>query len=79
MPNQLEVEFHEAMLDIYRKAKSEARYNAQRFLQMVVDTAALKRQECLSIQEQYRMVIPLCMREDVWTLLLKRWYLFDDN
>ena len=37
MPNQPEIEFHEAMLDIYRKAKSEARYNAQRFLQMVVD------------------------------------------
>ena len=37
MPNQLENEFHEAMLNIYRKAKSEARYNAQRFLQMVVD------------------------------------------
>lgn len=37
MPNQLEIEFNEAMLDIYRKAKSEAKYNAQRFLQMVVD------------------------------------------
>lgn len=33
----VEVEFHEAMLNIYRVAKSEARYNAQRFLQMVVD------------------------------------------
>lgn len=37
MPEPLEIEFHEAMLDIYRRAKSEAKYNAQRFLQMVVD------------------------------------------
>jgi len=37
MPDQIEIEFNEAMLDIYRKAKSEAKYNAQRFLQMVVD------------------------------------------
>ena len=34
---ELENEFHEAMLNIYRIAKSEANYNAQRFLQMVVD------------------------------------------
>jgi hypothetical protein len=34
---KLENEFHEAMLNIYRVAKSEAKYNAQRFLQMVVD------------------------------------------
>lgn len=33
----LEIAFHEAMLNIYRTAKSEAKYNAQRFLQMVVD------------------------------------------
>ncbi len=37
MPEQLEIEFHEAMLNIYRRAKSEATYNAQRFLQMVVN------------------------------------------
>ncbi|MDY6868252.1 MAG: hypothetical protein SVT56_10160 [Chloroflexota bacterium] len=35
--SELENEFHEAMLNIYRVAKSEAHYNAQRFLQMVVD------------------------------------------
>ena len=34
---ELENEFNEAMLNIYRIAKSEAKYNAQRFLQMVVD------------------------------------------
>jgi len=37
MPEQQDIEFHEAMLNIYRQAKSEAKYNAQRFLQMVVD------------------------------------------
>ena len=37
MSEPLEIEFHEAMLNIYRKAKSEAKYNAVRFLQMVVD------------------------------------------
>ena len=35
--SNLEIAFHEAMLNIYRAAKSEAKYNAQRFLQMVVD------------------------------------------
>lgn len=37
MENSLEFQFNEAMLDIYRKAKSEAKYNAIRFLQMVTD------------------------------------------
>lgn len=34
---ELEIDFNEAMLNIYRVAKSEAGYNAQRFLQMVID------------------------------------------
>lgn len=42
MPDPLEIEFHEAMLEIYRRAKSEAKYNAQRFLQMVVDQGGVK-------------------------------------
>lgn len=42
MPEQLDIEFHEAMLNIYRCAKSEANYNAQRFLQMVVDHGGLE-------------------------------------
>ena len=29
MPNQLEIEFHEAMLNIYRKAENETGYSAQ--------------------------------------------------
>jgi hypothetical protein len=35
MPTELESRFHEAMLDIYRHARSDASYNATRFLQMV--------------------------------------------
>ena len=31
----LEREFHNAMVDIYRQAKTECRYNASRFLQMI--------------------------------------------
>lgn len=32
---ELEQQFHEAMLEIYRRAKVEAGYNASRFLQLV--------------------------------------------
>lgn len=42
MPSQLETQFHESMINIYRAAKSEAQYNAQRFLQMVVDHGGLE-------------------------------------
>ncbi len=42
MSQPLEIEFHEAMMNIYRKAKSEAKYNAVRFLQMVVDRGGLE-------------------------------------
>lgn len=42
MPSQLEVDFNEAMLEIYRKAKSEAKYNAIRFLQMVTDHGGIE-------------------------------------
>ncbi len=37
----LERQFTEAMFNIYRKAKSEARYNATIFLQMVTDNGGL--------------------------------------
>jgi len=36
MPD-LEAQFTEAMFDIYRRAKSEAKYNATIFLQMITD------------------------------------------
>jgi hypothetical protein len=35
-------EFHEAMLDIYRRAKSEAGYNATRYLTMVSEQGGLE-------------------------------------
>src|SRR5437762_1260100 len=37
MPTEAERNFHEAMLGIYRRAKAEAGYNANRFLGMVVE------------------------------------------
>jgi hypothetical protein len=42
MTNPIELQFHEAMLDIYRRAKSEAKYNAIRFLQMVTDHGGVR-------------------------------------
>ena len=42
MSQPIELVFHEAMLNIYRKAKSEAKYNAVRFLQMVTDHGGLE-------------------------------------
>jgi hypothetical protein len=37
----LEAQFTEAMFDIYRRAKAEARYNATIFLQMITDNGGL--------------------------------------
>jgi len=42
MASSLETQFNEAMLDIYRKAKSKAKYNAIRFLQMVTDHRSIE-------------------------------------
>jgi len=42
MPDALEIEFHEAMLDIHRRAKEEAGYNASLFLQMVGNRGGLQ-------------------------------------
>ncbi len=42
MTDPIELQFHEAMLDIYRRAKSEAKYNAIRFLQMVTDHGGVR-------------------------------------
>ena len=39
--NPLESEFHGVMVDIYRRAKSEADYNATRFIGMVSDQGGL--------------------------------------
>ena len=42
MPTEAESQFNEAMLNIYRRAKTEAGYNATRFLSMVVEHGGLK-------------------------------------
>jgi hypothetical protein len=42
MPSQLELQFHEAMLSVYKRAKSEAHYNARIFIGMVVDKGGLE-------------------------------------
>lgn len=41
MGDQLEKEFHAAMVEIYRAAKRETGYNATRFLQMVSNNGGL--------------------------------------
>jgi len=62
-PEQLEIDFHEMMLDIYRCAKSEAKYNAQRFLQMVIDHGGV---------EAARMLIHAGTVSDGYTALWER-------
>jgi hypothetical protein len=37
-----ELEFHEAMLSIYKQAKAECNYNATRFLQMINEQGGLQ-------------------------------------
>ena len=41
MPTELENEFHEAMVNIYRRANNEANYDARRFFQMVSERGGL--------------------------------------
>ena len=42
MDKEIEARFHDEMIGIYRKAKSECDYNAVRFLQMVTDQGGLQ-------------------------------------
>ncbi len=42
MTSTLEERFDEAMMDIYRRAKSEAKYNATRFFQMLTEHRGLE-------------------------------------
>jgi len=42
MPISIENEFDEAMMDIYRRADSEAKYKATRFLQMLNEHRGLE-------------------------------------
>jgi len=53
MVDQLEAEFHEAMLNVYRRAKSECGYNATRFLQMVSEQGGLQAAKTLLYKEGY--------------------------
>ena len=48
MPTEAESQFNEAMLNLYRRAKAEAGYNATRFLSMVVEHGGLETARYLS-------------------------------
>ena len=49
VPTDLEIEFHDAMLSIYRRAKTECGYNATRFLAMVSERGGLDAAQTLTI------------------------------
>ena len=42
MPTTLEIKFHNAMEDIYRRAKEEVGYNAAKFRKMVADLGGVE-------------------------------------
>ena len=42
MPTNLELQFHDAMLSVYKRAKNEAHYNARIFIGMVADKGGLE-------------------------------------
>mgnify|MGYP000403214753 CR=1 FL=1 len=42
MPTQEENQFHQAMVDLYHRAKDEAGYNATRYLQMVANNGGVE-------------------------------------
>ena len=66
MRNELESRFHEAMIDIYRRARSDAGYNATRFLQMVSDQGGY---------EAARTLIHASKPSDGYTALWERGHL----
>jgi hypothetical protein len=41
----LEAQFDQAMFDVYRRAKSEAKYNATKFLQMLTDKTLINAEQ----------------------------------
>lgn len=47
MSSDLEERFDDAMMEIYQRAKSEANYNATRFLQMLLEHRGLKTAQLL--------------------------------
>ena len=48
----LEQEFHNAMVDIYRRAKTECRYNASRFLHMISEHGGLGTAKRLLVSDE---------------------------
>ena len=48
-PNNLEIQFHQRMLQIYDQAKSECGYTATRFHNMVVDQGGLQAAKALLV------------------------------
>jgi hypothetical protein len=61
MPN-LEQQFTQAMFDIYRRAKTEAGYNASIFLQMISDRGGVDTAKRLSTRANRRTATPICMK-----------------
>ena len=47
MSSELEERFDDVMMEIYQRAKSEANYNATRFLQMLLEHRGLKTAQIL--------------------------------
>lgn len=68
MSSYLEERFDDAMMEIYRRAKSEANYNATRFLQMLLEHRGLKTAQLLlhagATSEGYSALC-LCERLDL--------------
>src|SRR5438128_6083956 len=52
MPSDLEARFDEAMMQIYVRAKSEAGYNATRYLEMLHDNRGLETARILVLADQ---------------------------
>ena len=66
MPSTLEAEFHEAMLNVYRRAKGEAGYKATLFLKMVTEQGAYRRRERSSIRALFQAAIRHFGNEGGW-------------
>jgi hypothetical protein len=50
---ELELQFHEAMIDLYEQSKSELHYNAIRFLQVVNEHGGVKAAKILLADKNY--------------------------
>jgi 5-methylcytosine-specific restriction enzyme A len=52
-PSDLEIKFHQRMLQIHEQAKAECGYNATRFLNMVTDQGGLQAAKALLSSSAY--------------------------